>query len=185
MLFAGVALALSAARAEAKPRVVDRIVAVVDSEIVLESEVRARVAPVLGSIALREPDAQKHESLREQAMRETLEVLIDERLEDAGALAMGIVVEGREIDAALGEVARGAGIDVPAVLAEAKKVGLDEPTYRAMLRMQIVEMKALMRRVPDVVSSKATDKEKAEAIQRAQAAWKRELREKATIEVRR
>jgi peptidyl-prolyl cis-trans isomerase SurA len=91
-------------RADA-PRVVERVVAVVDGEPILASELFARAAPHQRALAQRSLPAWRRASLRRRLLRNVLERLVEERLIEKAAREQAIAVTPSEIDQALAQLA--------------------------------------------------------------------------------
>jgi len=84
--------------------VVDRVVAVVNQEIITLSEVEKWVGPLKEEIVV-EDRLQRRERI-EELRRQVLSKLIDEKLIDQEAKKSGIKISSKEIDAAVDEVKR-------------------------------------------------------------------------------
>ena len=103
-VLASVALVLVTA-APAHARVVERIVALVGNEIILQSEVDERAAPFLTDISALPTPAQR--TARTAALRrEVLERIIDELLLVQQATDLKLAVTSEEVDRVLDQVKR-------------------------------------------------------------------------------
>lgn len=116
-----------ASSASAGPVLVDRVVAIVDGELVFQSRVERRVALQQGPKDARRARAE----------------LIDELLiaKDAHTTP-----SEDEVDRALETIIKDNQIDRPRLEAELKRQGLSLPEYRGQLRTQLLEMRWLMMR---------------------------------------
>lgn len=182
---------------------IDRIVAVVDESPIFLSELRQRARPYL----LRAPSA----DAKEAALRDVLQQLIDDRLEQKEADKAHIKVAPDEIDAGIQQVAKQAKLTPAELIVEAKKQGLSEADYRESIGRQILEGKLIQLRVSGRVRVTETDaravyarfvKERSpapsfesvkeemmtrafnEAFERERRRWLEELRKPASIEVK-
>ncbi|CAN5661080.1 hypothetical protein BH09MYX1_BH09MYX1_40780 [soil metagenome] len=161
------AFALASARdrtafAEA-PRVVDRIAAIVDHDPIVMSEVLVQAAPDLARAKASGDAALAAAS--PQILRLTLERLIDDLLITAAAERKHIIVSDRDVDNAFDAVQSSTGFKSKAAfLVAVAAQGLDELTYRRMLRQQILEAKffreefeaARARISPSMISARLT-----------------------------
>jgi peptidyl-prolyl cis-trans isomerase SurA len=128
------------ARADGAPVLVDRIVAVVDDEIVTLGDLKARAEPHVKRLARADKDySQKHDEI----FRGLLMRRIDELLVAKEADRLQLFVTPDEVDHALAAVAKDANLSVTALEAAVKEQGLTMPEYRAELRRQILEAKWL------------------------------------------
>ncbi len=121
--------------------VVNRIVAVVDREVITLVELRRRMAPFLLSLASLEEA--KRSVAEAQAYRQLVDRLIEERLIARRARMASISVTESEIEAALDTIAQSNRLTREALLAEARATGLPESDYREEIRRQIVSHKLL------------------------------------------
>jgi parvulin-like peptidyl-prolyl isomerase len=125
-------------------RLIERVVAVVNDEIILLSEVEERVGPIMaemdrqGELAGRNRDAQIM-VLR----RRVLDMLIDERLllNQAHQLKLGVTSE--EIDRALEEIRKQNNVDLDDLVKALRQQGMSMAQYRQDLRKQILRLKVI------------------------------------------
>ena len=87
--------------APAATQVIDRIVAVVNEDIILLSELNARMAPFVQRIRQQGYDEAKEHQLRYQVREDMLNRLVDEKLTDQEIARNGIRIEATEIDNAI------------------------------------------------------------------------------------
>jgi parvulin-like peptidyl-prolyl isomerase len=137
-LLAGAALLLLAAPARA--RVIDRVVAVVNDEIILESELEQFAAP-----QYRGPDPSSSEGKKawDELKRKALDALIDSKLMQAQAVELKLSVTPDEVDRAVEEVKRQNNLDDATFVAALKAQGYTMEAYRKGLRKQILELKVV------------------------------------------
>ncbi|MDC3962337.1 SurA N-terminal domain-containing protein [Polyangium jinanense] len=143
-LFAfGVMLAASTpVRAEPVRRVVvDRIVAVVDREVITLVEVRRRAEPFLRTLASLDEAARTVAEVR--MYRDLVDRIVEERLIARRARMASITVTASEIDTAIDSIAQTNKLSREALLAEARTTGLSEADYRDEIYRQILSFKCL------------------------------------------
>ena len=164
-------LALARAPRAEPSRVVERVVAVVDDQPILASELVRRAAPHERALARRELPAWQLAPLRRALRRETLRRLVEERLILAEARARSTSVSEAEIDRALETIAEQNGLDRSELEASVEVHGWTQAEYRRELRTQILEGKLLAPRVRG--GDWKGERER----------WLKELRRRAWIEV--
>lgn len=134
---AGVLVFAAQAPAQAlapQPRSADFIVAVVNSEPITNSEVRARLARVLQQLAQdRTPSPP-----RAELVRQVLERLISERAQLQLARQNGLKVEEASVDEAEQTIARQNGIDVAELRRRLAADGVSQAAFREDLRNQLL-----------------------------------------------
>ena len=122
-------------RAQAQPaRSADYIVAVVNSEPITNSEVRARLARVEQQLARDRTAAPP----RAELIRQVLERLIMERAQVQAARQVGIKVDESAVDDAERNVARQNGIDVAEFRRRLAADGISQGVFREDLRNQLL-----------------------------------------------
>ena len=138
-----VALALGAlVPTAAAARVVERIVAVVGDDIVLESEVNDAARPFLEQIAAL-PDAAQRTQRSAALRRELLKGIIDDRLlvQQAGELKLSVSSE--EIDRAIEQLKREYKLSDAQLGEELRKQGQSIASYRQNTRKEILKYRVL------------------------------------------
>ncbi len=146
----GVALACFASLGTApvaSASIVERVVAVVGERPILLSELQHRGKPFLYRILAASPDPAQQAAHKSEMMKELLNRMVDDRLEEQSADKARITVSPDEVDNALRNVAGQGKITVAQLLAEAKKQGLSEQDYRDEIRRQVLEGKLVQLRV--------------------------------------
>ena len=166
---------LTSLLAHAAPRLVDRIVAVVDLQAITRSAVEQRAAPLL--LAAKTPEE------RTQARRDALTELIEDALISREARRLRLEVKDEEVESAFGEVARQNQLSTAELAAETKRQGIDVVQYRAMLKRKILEMKWLNVRLNRAAMPEA-DSERGAFYSSERQRLMTELRAAAVIEVR-
>lgn len=140
-LFVGLALALlvpfAAHRAQAQAvatQPLDRIVAVVDEDVVLQSELDRDVARVTAQFAKTPQQLPPHDVLE----RQMLDRLILQKLQIARADSTGVKVSDTEVDQALGMIAKQNKMEVGQLRGAIESQGLDYDQFRKGVREQLV-----------------------------------------------
>src|SRR5581483_10243605 len=95
--------ALLGSTALAANKIVDRVIAVVNDEIVLASEVDQWVIPLMRGV---DPDAPAGKKKLEEIKRQALDKLVDSKLVAQQAVELKLSVTSEEVDRALEEVKR-------------------------------------------------------------------------------
>ncbi len=139
-------LALCVAPA-ARATVAERVVAVVGEHAILLSDMRMRARPYLVQIRQRLPPGAQQAAAESDLMKQLLQKMVDERVEQQAAEKAHVSVTSDEIDNGLKNVANQQGITVERLVEEAQKTGLTAQEYRDEVRRQILEGKLLQLRV--------------------------------------
>src|SRR5690349_4196928 len=84
--------------APASARTIDRIAAVVDGDVITESEVQARAAPFYAQIDAEVTDPTDNQAKKADVLKETLQSMIDEKLMLAAADDLQLTVSDDEVD---------------------------------------------------------------------------------------
>jgi len=182
----------SAAANAAKPApttvgLIDRVIAVVDFEPILLSELRTRARVYVAQLDANGPKSGPARAAAEaQLYREVLDKLVDERLIAAEATRSQISVSTSDVDAAMLSVANNQGLTIPKLLEAAKASGFTEKEYREELRRQVLEGKVMQLRVLRRIKDYAILGEAARAkrLDEERSKYLHELREAAYVEVR-
>jgi peptidyl-prolyl cis-trans isomerase SurA len=138
ILAAAVLLLPAAGRAE----IVDRVVAVVNNDVITLYDLNEEGGDIFRRIRQEVPAGQQEEALR-RARQELLSTLIDKRLLEKRAENMGITVGEEELDAAIERVLDRNGIDREQFRRELQLSGTSEAAYRERLRTQILQSKLI------------------------------------------
>ena len=139
-LLAAVLLAGSVS-ALAQQQPLDRIAAVVDEDIILQSELDRAVANIRGQYAGRESQLPPADVLQ----RQVLERLILMRLQTARAAATGIRVADEEVDNAVAGIARQNNINAEQMRQQLARDGMTMADFRASLRDEIMSQRLRQR----------------------------------------
>jgi peptidyl-prolyl cis-trans isomerase SurA len=141
---------LVASPAEAAPskpegEVIERIVAIVNGEPLLLSELRTRATPFLPRL-MQAPELQRM-TLMEQLYDELLTQLIDERLLEQEARKLSVSVTSSDIDRAIENVQRGSGLKEDEFWNAVANQGFTRDQYRADVRRQLLRLKVVNQKV--------------------------------------
>lgn len=148
------ALCLTAGSAAAQPEkaksapegeIIERVVAVVNGEPLLLSELRTRAAPFLPRL-MQAPEIQRM-TLMQQLYDELLTQLIDERLLEQEARKLSVSVASGDIDRAIENVQRGSGLQEAEFWEAVRNQGFTREQYRADVRRQLVRLKVVNQKV--------------------------------------
>jgi peptidyl-prolyl cis-trans isomerase SurA len=163
-LLAG-ALLLLAVRPAAAGRVIDRVVAVVNDDIVLDSELEQFAAPMYRGP---DPDSPEGKKAWDDHRRKALDALIDSKLMQQQANELKLAVTTEEVDRAVEEVKHQNKLDDATFNEALKQQGYTMESYRKGLRKQILELKVISTAVRSRVS--VSDDEVAAAYKQSERA---------------
>ncbi len=138
-------LAPSAAQAAEKGDIIERIIAVVNGEALLLSELRQRAAPFLPRL-LQAPELQRM-TLMTQLYDELLTQIIDERLLEQESRKLSVSVTSADVDRAIDNVKRQSGLDGPAFWDAVRAQGFEEDQYKGDVRRQLLRLKVVNQKV--------------------------------------
>jgi len=122
--------------------IVDRIVAVVNNDVVTQSELDAEALDAYAHINASLPPEQR-QAARQQARAEVLDSMIDKLLITQRAKALKITVTEEEIDDAMRQVMARNKITKEELLANLAPSGVNENIYRNTLRSQLLQNKLI------------------------------------------
>ena len=129
-------LAPGQARAATAGKVIDRVAAVVNDEVIVLSEVYS-----LGGEYIEEAVTQGGDTERRSAEHAVLERLIERVLIDQQIAELKLDVTEQDIDRAIDDLARRNGLDRDGLRRELERQGMTWDSYRDELRAQLREMK--------------------------------------------
>jgi peptidyl-prolyl cis-trans isomerase SurA len=139
---AALGLLLLAWPAAVHARVVEKIAALVGDDLILQSEVEDRAAPLLSDIAsIANPS--EREARTNAIRREVLERLIDDQLLAQQATELKLTVSNDEIDRAIEQIKRDYGLGDSQLKDELRKQGLTMPAYRQNTKREILKYRVL------------------------------------------
>lgn len=140
----------------AHAEIVDRIVAVVNDEIILLSELAKNAAPYEERAAQEAGDAIGRALARKEVRKKVLDEMIANKLVEEQAKDLGITVAEREIEAEIARLKRENGLDDAEWARQMRAQGFTEASLRDYLRKSKLRQKVLEVRVqPRVVVSDA------------------------------
>jgi peptidyl-prolyl cis-trans isomerase SurA len=119
------------------PKTIDRVVAQVNSDIITLSEVQELAQPIIAQIRAKVPKERQDEQIR-KLLSKVLDQLIDHRLQIQQAKRLGIVVEEKELDAAVADVMAKNNLTREQFDRLLEREGLTLEQYREKLRDQIL-----------------------------------------------
>jgi peptidyl-prolyl cis-trans isomerase SurA len=128
--------------AAASARVVEKIAALVGDDIILQSEVEDRAAPMLAEIAAIANPSER-EARGNAIRREVLERLVQDQLLAQQATELKLTVSSDEIDRAIEQIKRDYGLDDTQLKDELRKQGLSMASYRQNTKKEILKYRVL------------------------------------------
>ncbi len=129
----------------ASGEVIERVVAVVNGDPLLLSELRTRAAPFLARV-MQAPEMQRM-SLMQQLYGDLLTQLIDERLLEQEARKLSISITGTDIDRAIQNVQRQSGLKDAEFWDAVRAQGFTPEQYKIDVRRQLVRLKVINQKV--------------------------------------
>jgi len=140
--YTAVALLPLALTAAANARVVEKIAALVGNDIILQSEVEDRAAPLLAEIASIANPAER-EARADTIRREVLERLVQDQLLAQQATELKLTVGSDEIDRAIQQIKHDYGLSDSQLKDELRKQGLTMAAYRMNTKREILKYRVL------------------------------------------
>ncbi|MDB4992643.1 MAG: hypothetical protein JWM74_75, partial [Myxococcaceae bacterium] len=160
---------------------VDAIVAVLDRDILLASDLEERAIPYKLQAADTKPTAAATRAI----YREVLEHMIDDAILHRLADDKRITVEAHEIDAGIDSVAQKNKMTKEQILDAAKALGMSERAYRDDVSRQIIEGKLFtLRRAGMTTTLSADEATRQKQLEVERVAWLKTLRAGVHIEIR-
>ena len=135
-------LLLASWPARTQARVVEKIVALVGDDIILQSEVEERAAPLLADTAAIS-NAAEREARANGIRREVLERLVQDQLLLQQATELKLTVSGDEIDRAVEQIKRDYGLDEAQLKDELRRQGQTMASYRQNTKREILKYRVL------------------------------------------
>ena len=128
--------------AMSQARVVEKIVALVGSDIILQSEVEERAAPMMADIAAISNPSQR--AARASALRrQILERMVDEQLLVQEATELKISISSEEVDRSIEQIKKDYGLDDAQLREELHKQGLTLAAYRLNTKREILRYRVI------------------------------------------
>lgn len=122
---------------------IDKVIAVVDDNVITESEFDQRLARIKSELAARGGDAPPEEQLKEQV----LDRMILEEIQLQRAERAGISVSSRELDEAMRDIARRNNLSLEELRAAMQREGIDYQLLRENIRAQMIAQRLAEREV--------------------------------------
>ncbi|MBO9663820.1 peptidylprolyl isomerase [Dokdonella sp.] len=132
--FSFVAAGAAHAQAAAESQPLDRIVAVVGEDVVLQSELDRDVSRITSQYAQSPQQLPPHDVLE----RQVLDRLILQKLQLARADDTGVKVSDAEIDRSMGEIAQQNGLELSQLRGALTQQGIDYDQFRRNVRDQLI-----------------------------------------------
>lgn len=150
--------------------VLDRVVAVVNESVILESELRLRVAPLLADVkAIRDPRARQRRI--DKIKRNVLREMVNEELIVQAATTAKLKVKEKEIRKTLDGIKKQNKLDDAGLAQALAMQGYTIASYKKEMRRQILRMRAINMLVrPKVRISKEDVRARYDAMNRRSAA---------------
>lgn len=166
--FTGIALllallVLAALPARAEVQWLDRIAAIVDDDVVMESDLKTRMADIEAQLAERKAPVPPADVLR----RQVLERLIVESIQVQLGNRMGIRIDDDTVTGAITGIARQNGLSLRDFVQRLADEGVEYATFREQVRRDMVINRVRQRRVGDRV--RITDADVEEFLRSAMA----------------
>jgi len=139
------ATAVSTASAEVRP--LDRIVAIVDSDVIMQSQLDQRIREVQQTIEKRGAEMPPADVLQQQV----LERLITENLQLQIGERSGIRISDEELNQAMGTIAQRNNMSLDQFRAALERDGLSLDTAREQIRREMIISRVRQRRIADRV----------------------------------
>ncbi|MEW6078917.1 MAG: peptidylprolyl isomerase [Thermodesulfobacteriota bacterium] len=140
LVFAAMVTVAAPAAAEV---VVDRIAAIVNNDIILQSEVDKAMAPYIKNIKERGLPEQTEETMLNRAHEDIFNNLISEKLVTQKAAELGIIADEKEVNAALEQMRTSKLYSDEAFQSFLKESGYTMDEYRDQIKSQILKTKLL------------------------------------------
>ena len=147
IVLAGFQVPVAVARTPAAPAALDSIVAVVEEDVVLRSELDAELRKVTRQLQAQGAQVPP----RPQLERQVLERLILVKLQLAAAQQLGITVSDEDVDQALGNVAKNNNITLAQLREALNRSGIGYDAYREDVRRQIAQGRLRQREVVEKI----------------------------------
>lgn len=183
LCFLGVSAPSAAEDPPSERVVVNRIVAVIDHDVVTLVELKRRAEPFKKRLADVPPD--KRAAAEAQLHKDLVQTAIDERLIARDARALKVTISPAEIDSTIDKIAAAQGITRARVLELIVEQGFTQEQYREQIVRQLLVGKLMRIRMSDKFQSLDKDPEKAsKQLEKMEKAYLSSLRANVYIEVR-
>ena len=159
----GPATGLAAVAPATTIRDLDRIVAVVNNDVITNTELERRLEETRKQLAAERIKAPPEDVLK----RQLLERMISERLQLQLAAQLGVRVTDADVDQAIQSVARRNNMNTDALLKTLGREGFDPTTYRVRIREQVTIQQLLEREIASRIT--VSDSEIANFLEQSRA----------------
>ncbi|GAB4337555.1 MAG: hypothetical protein Kow0089_08930 [Desulfobulbaceae bacterium] len=126
--------------------VVDRVVAIVNDDVITLSEVNEEGAALFKRVAATVPASEREEALK-QVRQTIIDKLIDRKILLQAAAKENITVSDEEIDRAFEKILQINKIRPEQLRQKLAEMGMDESSYRKNLRIQVLSSKLVSREI--------------------------------------
>jgi peptidyl-prolyl cis-trans isomerase SurA len=140
----------------ARAELVDRIVAVVNKDVITLSEVEGRAAPEMQRVRA-EGDPKRRGALRDEVLRRSLDLLIGEKLMETQLKELNIDVSDAEVDLGIEDVKKQNNIDGDQFEKLLMQEGYTMSSYRSFMKKHLARLKLINLKVRSKV--KVTDED--------------------------
>ena len=128
------------------PRVVNRVAAIVNGEVVTLHELERRAGADLSRGAAL-PAGKERERAREKALQAAFDVLVAEKLFSAQVKELGVEVTEQEIDGVIAEVKKRNNLDEEALQNALASQGMDQAAYRQAVKRDLESMRLVQLKI--------------------------------------
>ncbi|WP_278802754.1 peptidylprolyl isomerase [Marinobacter nauticus] len=149
--------------AQAERKLLDRVVAIVDDEVILQSELDARINTIVGRLSAQGTGLPPRELLEQRV----LDQLIQESLQLQMADQMGMRISDNELNETLANIARSNGMTLAEFEGQLAEEGVTYQQAREQIRNEMLTSRVQQRRVGNRV--RVTDREVENYLQAQQA----------------
>ncbi len=141
------AVLLLLAPAAARAKLVDRVVAVVNNDIVKLSELEAVVAPVMQELERAGYPPEKEQEIAYKVREDALQGLIERKLVDQETKRLGVKVDDKDVDAYIEQIKQETHMTGEDMAAALKAQGMTFETFRENQRESLLRARLLEREV--------------------------------------
>lgn len=164
--------------------VVNRIVAIVDDDVITLAELRLRALPALKRLAASVP-SDKRTGEEAKVYKEWLQILINERLIVREARKLRMTIASTDVDATIDAIAKSMNTTREKVMIAALEQGYTEAQYREEIVGQLLTKKIMLFRMRDDFSKLDKDPQKSsKQIDKIIVKFNQQMRANVFIEVR-
>jgi peptidyl-prolyl cis-trans isomerase SurA len=140
IVLVAIAAAPAPAPAQGGWTTVDKVIAVVNQDVVLQSDLDRRLASFKASLdEIKDPGERAKKRI--ELSKQLVQALVNERLLAQEAMRMGLAATDQEVERAISEIKAQNKLDDAGLARELKKQGLTMPQYRVEMRGQIMQAK--------------------------------------------